>query len=453
MQSQHTFTWEYARTAGYKNASLKPLPPDASNGVLYHQKREVGKKRGSQATRRRTHPASVEGNIVQKPSSVVNIHRQTTRAIRRRIDVHQFIQHAWAKAVEFDSTFIVFNCGLYERIGVRHRESQTLYLSPLIEPVNSRNPSYGKLHVGLHVAIIQDLLERAESSTNSGTSSKPGNEKKRPADQLDDHQPPKKKRKKGEMIQPDTSDAKVKDEMSKRELVLATLNYGIYCSPAPATFLRLTPSCVPGLSRDFRPSSKTKFRSTEYMDFTLLEPIGEGAVGVVHQATVSLTLANGQVMRHRVIVKLAFTREQREKLRHEYEVYSHLAKVGHVEGIVEVHGLFEDPDSSTLALVMEDGGQSLSQLNEVEVDRANKVTGDDRMSCLKALKSLHNVGVRHRDIRPANILFDAGRQVKIIDFDSATFDPLSTWQKKFDNEVKRLEEVLDGEYADGLWRS
>ncbi|KAF4622918.1 hypothetical protein D9613_001543 [Agrocybe pediades] len=412
MQSQHTFVWEYARTIGHRNVSLKPSPPDASNGILYHCKQmEVGRRRRAQAIRNRSCVVPSEGNIARKPSSVVNVHRQATRTVRRRTRVNQFIQHAWARAVDTDSTFIIFNCGLYERIGIRHRESQTLYISPLIEPINSRNPSYGKLHVGLHVAIIQDLLQRSECQKSSGHS------KKRSAGHLDNLEPPKKRRRKEEFAPPQDVDyVKVKREMNKRD-------------------------------------SKTKFRSTEYIDLTLLEPIGEGAVGVVHPAKLSLALADGQVLKHRVIVKVAFSVEQREKLRHEYDVYSHLASIGHVQGIVEVHGLFEDPDSSALALVMEDGGQSLSLLNELEVDRGNKVTGDDRISCLEALKALHKAGVRHRDIRPQSILFDAQRRVKIIDFDSATFNPAEMWQGKLDNEIKRLEEVLDGDYVDGLWIS
>jgi len=33
---------------------------------------------------------------------------------------------AWGRAVLHDATFIIFNCGVYERIGVHHRASQTL---------------------------------------------------------------------------------------------------------------------------------------------------------------------------------------------------------------------------------------------------------------------------------------------------------------------------------------
>ncbi|KAF9553459.1 hypothetical protein CPC08DRAFT_822296 [Agrocybe pediades] len=400
MHPQNPFHWESSRATGYWNVSSKTPFSGKQN-----RKRPLGI--------RDPDTTPLDCKLKQKRLSVVNINRQPARTGRRRTDVHQFIQHAWSRAVTFDSTFIVFNCGLYERIGIRHRASQTLFLSPLIEPINSRHPSYGKLHVGLHVTIIQDLLDRSE------------------------HDLPKKRQKAEAPPPPDNASyVKVKEEMRKRELALGTLNYGIYCSPIPATFLQLKPSCAP-----------------EYMDLTLSEPIGEGAVGVAHAATVSLALETGEVLEHRVIIKLAFSNVQKEKIRHEYGVYEHLANVGHVQGIVQVHDLFEDPDSRTLALIMEDGGQSLANLNKLKGSGKNKVTGADRRTCLKALKSLHKAGVRHRDIRPANILFDAHRRVSIIDFDCATFDPLDMEQENLDDEICRMKEVLDGNYVDGLWVS
>jgi hypothetical protein len=56
---------------------------------------------------------------------------------------------------------MILNCGRYERIGIRHRASQTLYLSGLIDPVNIQDLHYGKLHIGLHMAIV---LRRTRAS-------------------------------------------------------------------------------------------------------------------------------------------------------------------------------------------------------------------------------------------------------------------------------------------------
>ena len=43
---------------------------------------------------------------------------------------------------------------------VRHRETQTLYVSDVIQPSACSNPGYGKLHVGIYVAAIQETMDR-----------------------------------------------------------------------------------------------------------------------------------------------------------------------------------------------------------------------------------------------------------------------------------------------------
>src|SRR6266550_669998 len=60
-----------------------------------------------------------------------------------------------------DTTFIVFHSGKYERIGVRHRETGTLFLSDLIDVHSCRDPGYGKIQTGLYLLIIKDVMERA----------------------------------------------------------------------------------------------------------------------------------------------------------------------------------------------------------------------------------------------------------------------------------------------------
>jgi len=67
---------------------------------------------------------------------------------------------AWSQSVRDDSTLVIFHCGNFERIGVRHRKSQTLYLSEIIDVPNC-DPSYFKLHVGLYITAIRDCIDRA----------------------------------------------------------------------------------------------------------------------------------------------------------------------------------------------------------------------------------------------------------------------------------------------------
>ena len=58
--------------------------------------------------------------------------------------------------------------GNHEIIGIRHRETQTLYISHVIEPHRCSNPAYGKIQVGIYIAAIQDTIDRARQDTAAG---------------------------------------------------------------------------------------------------------------------------------------------------------------------------------------------------------------------------------------------------------------------------------------------
>ena len=85
---------------------------------------------------------------------------------------------------------------------------------------------------------------------------------------------------------------------------------------------------------------------------------GSGATGQVHKATLRLALSDGGLLSSPVIVKVAFHDFQRERLRHEYVVYKHLAQKG-VKCIATIFGLFEDVDNEASALILSDAGTSL----------------------------------------------------------------------------------------------
>ena len=57
---------------------------------------------------------------------------------------------------------MVLHSGNHEIIGIRHRETQTLYISHVIEPHSCSNPAYGKIQVGIYIAAIQETIDRAE---------------------------------------------------------------------------------------------------------------------------------------------------------------------------------------------------------------------------------------------------------------------------------------------------
>ncbi|KAE9394663.1 hypothetical protein BT96DRAFT_998360 [Gymnopus androsaceus JB14] len=63
-----------------------------------------------------------------------------------------------AHAVHTDATFIIFHRGASEIICIRHRASQTLYVSEIIDTCTN----YGKLQTALYAAILNDKADRQE---------------------------------------------------------------------------------------------------------------------------------------------------------------------------------------------------------------------------------------------------------------------------------------------------
>lgn len=56
----------------------------------------------------------------------------------------------------------MFDCGNLIRFGIRHRASQTLFLSDLYNPCTSTSPTYTRLWTALHLAMIDDALQRVD---------------------------------------------------------------------------------------------------------------------------------------------------------------------------------------------------------------------------------------------------------------------------------------------------
>jgi serine/threonine protein kinase len=67
----------------------------------------------------------------------------------------------------------------------------------------------------------------------------------------------------------------------------------------------------------------------------------------------------------------------------------------------------------------------------------------DSAAFLRAMKTIHKAGVRHRDIRPYNLLVNDANEVTIVDFDRAVLDARTDVKRAEYNMLKKL---LDGNY-------
>ena len=116
---------------------------------------------------------------------------------------------------------------------------------------------------------------------------------------------------------------------NKCDVLHVYLQYDIYDSPTPATFLRSAPLVVhtrcptPPLS----PQTIRSYKPEECMSIVLTSEIKQGATGVIHRGTLTPEIWDS-AMQLDVVVKLAFNTEQRKALRSEYEVYRHLKLKG-----------------------------------------------------------------------------------------------------------------------------
>ncbi|CAA7265525.1 unnamed protein product [Cyclocybe aegerita] len=380
-----TFHWETNRTKGSTSSGNAEQPLDSESDILQTLLPPSSRKSGTRGKgSSNIGKSSIRMDKFVKPNTRPK--PESYRALARH-----YLQHAWANAVENDSTLLTFNNGGSEYIGIRHRESQTLYLSKIIDTVNIKDPHYRKLHLGLHLAIIQEAFDRLQMSKYTPESNPIVGQKR--SRSLDETNMPEAKR-----LRLTSEATEFARELSSRHLAAVHLHY----------------------ESEFR----KKYETHKCFSLVLGPSLGRGAVGVVHTATAEVLTASGEPLRRKLVVKIAFTKEQTRRLRHEFRIYAFLAAKSHVKAILPVHGLFKDPDSGAIAMLMDYGGQTLRQ-REQERMKSHHIaqvatSSEERRAFSAAIVGLHEAGVWHGDIRIDNLLVNPEtKQVFIIDFDCA----------------------------------
>ncbi|CAA7267699.1 unnamed protein product [Cyclocybe aegerita] len=447
----HQFPWMNTGTQGH--SILLPFqtpPPDARIGIA-----------AQLATTESVTP--IEPSTTSKEQLTNKVIQTAPRVGTRRSgrktytpSPEQHMQRAWTRAAETDSTFIVFHCGRYERIGIRHRGTQTLYLSELIDTVLCSDPTYRSLQVALLLAIVKDMLDRRDAlDCEEGDEASARAKKRRREVEPEDGVQLKRQK-----LSPDvglgcdpgsTSALTLEDleqELEPRILAVVYLNYSCYRSPTPSSFHRVAPACTSDLLQQTHKKQQRKFSPFQYFTLLLGKPLAEGAIGVGHPAQALFMSSSGSTRRfENLVLKLAFGKDEQEKLWHEYKVYQHMWQNKEMKGIVRVFGLFQDAETGTLALMMEHGGISATMREAARTGQISvlHLTTEERDSLVSALTSIHDAGVVHGDFRTDNIVIDNSNQFRIIDFDRAIFeDPKTSGRMVFEmDELNELVEVDD----------
>ncbi|KAK0490395.1 hypothetical protein IW261DRAFT_1587894 [Armillaria novae-zelandiae] len=360
---------------------------------------------------------------------------------RYKTNAADFIQRAWARAVHSDSTFIIFDCGNFLRIGIRRRKTQTLYISELIDVLDCSNPPFGKLMVAINAAILHDAVDRAlllDPTLLKGEGLRAGKSRKRPRNDTEAAVPVRRSRRRlGEALD-ETSPEEIRHELLSRNIALLYFQHGNFHSSSPSFFRR--------------PNSLGRQRSYRYDDcLTLLigKKLGQGSIGQVYEAQVLVDMPSGKVARYpeKVIIKLALSEEQKERIRHEYSIYRRLlyGPVRVAAGdIPTAFGFFEDIESNVGALILSYNGQALAYRSDPPASGIT-VSPEERATLIRILESIHAAGVAHGDIRTFNMVADGKGNLSIIDFDRAKFKGHGAQMRA---EHQRLEDLLDGEPID-----
>ncbi|KAG6888569.1 hypothetical protein C0995_007358 [Termitomyces sp. Mi166 len=353
------------------------------------------------------------------------------------------LQHAWARAVERDSTFIVLHCGNYERIAFRHRSSRTLFISDLIKVGECSDPAYGAIHIGLYISILKDVLDRTRQLMDADANEQPKKRKRKTTNYPETRKRPKTRAgvalEQARKLAEERNFKVVYTEASHRSLALLRIQHSHYNSSVPASFIRYDRS---------KKVDKLTYKPREYFCITLTSPLGIGATGDAHEGVIDLMGPSGDSLSlPNIVVKFAFRPDERQRLRHEFKVYEHL-KSSRVTGIPHHFGLFKDVESDTLALVMTKGGTSLpdrkTRPDPDIYDPSFMVSKSERADFINTLEMIHAAGVRHRDIRGANLVVNEDGNVNIIDFDRAS---LKSRKRTIQLEMEHLISVLDGDHA------
>ncbi|PPR01660.1 hypothetical protein CVT24_001555 [Panaeolus cyanescens] len=377
--------------------------------------------------------------------------------------VSHFVQRAWNAAVEHDATFLLISCGSKERICIRHRRTNTLFVSDII-PADADD--YIMTQLAFYSAFTRDLLTRDPLPKPSA--------KRKLRDDTETTQSTAKRPDHSRTLQiaSGKNNKTFDEEMAKRPVMLLTFDMGVHQSTAPSTFLRQGSSCTPlPLSESFeREVGGRACPVTKCVYLKLCKILGEGTEGIIYRAIATLHLESGLTMEQNVVIKVAkmpyvteylkneaiatlhlesgLTMEQNvvikvakmpyvtEYLKNEYDMYWKLAVAGVSEGILKVYGLFEDVEFGSLMLVMQEGGMTLQQREKQKVaDPLQFYISDDEYASLKrTIAAINGAGIIHNDIKLNNILFGEDGQPYIIDFGHAEIWRYGEFEPETDSE-------------------
>ncbi|KII83381.1 hypothetical protein PLICRDRAFT_180463 [Plicaturopsis crispa FD-325 SS-3] len=388
------------------------------------------------------------------------------------------LMEAWIQSIRDNSTLVILHSGNLEFICVRHRESQTLYVSDILHLPCMEDPKYGKTALGVYLLAIDDAIRRNQLDSAVDDAPEPPagvddiDESDAQTDASDESAKKKSRttppptnrrgrsgRKRGKrkavakekteltenvipimlcplVLKADSFLKEMMEEIasSARSVLLMHFKYDLYDTVNPGIFFRgIRLNSAVDTSSPPPTTPVTRFSKDDRILLVLTSELGEGAVGVVHGGVVRVESSHRKTTELKIAAKLAFTPRQQKALIHEMEVYKRLSSKG-VEGVPKILGEWHDADEGgPSCVIMSHAGLSLR-------DRGGKITPEQRDGFMAILKSIHAAGVSHEDLRSANLMIDDAGNPVIIDFERSWIDGDEVQYKK---EPVLLRRILD----------
>ncbi|PPR01647.1 hypothetical protein CVT24_001623 [Panaeolus cyanescens] len=313
--------------------------------------------------------------------------------------VSHFVQRAWNAAVEHDATFLLISCGSKERICIRHRRTNTLFVSDIIA---ADADDYVMTQLAFYSAFTRDLLAREPYP-------KPSGKRKLQDDTEITHSPVKRPdHSQTPQTDPGKNSKTFDQEMANRPVILLTFDMGMHRSTTPSTFLRQRSSCTPlPVCESFeREMGGRECPVTKCVYLKLYKILGEGTEGITYTATATLHLESGLTIQKNVVIKIAKMPYITGHLKNEYNMYWKLAMAGVSEGILKVYGKEE--------LLSRIG--RFWEKKKVAEPRQFYISDDEYASLKRTVVAINGTGIIHNDVKINNILFDEDGRPYIIDF-------------------------------------
>ncbi|KAK0525027.1 serine/threonine protein kinase [Tilletia horrida] len=142
----------------------------------------------------------------------------------------------------------------------------------------------------------------------------------------------------------------------------------------------------------------------------------ESAASAIVKENSAVDTAGKRVYAIKILHKAHIVKEKKHKyVGIEKEALSRLTRA---PGIITLYWTFQDRESLYFVLALAPNGELLSHIKTL----GSFSTASTRFygaQLLDALRSIHEAGIIHRDVKPENVLFDKEMRIKITDFGSA----------------------------------